>query len=512
MLFIFSERSVEAERKIKFIQLLASLAALSLIVVLSGCENRSSEEVKPPSSIKQEPARSGDINLQETRLGTIPEKYETWDNITFSADGRTVFYKAMNQGRHSVVINDKAGRFYDAINDIIIFNAARNKVAYDGKTAGKEYLVVDNKEVASFDDVAPDSFSPDDRMISFEVEDRRKKQWFIAVIDGQKVIYRSQNYPDTWRNSVFSPDGRVLGYELGDSKRRNGKKKRTVFFLDVLRKKIVNERSCVDCDLVGKFSFSSDSSRVIYHMREAGKNILVLLDFAVNEERKIELSYPETGSFALSPDGESILYIAGREERKHLVFTTWEAPAVGKETEPYETIMLPLFGPDSRTALFHAINKGKWRIVIGDKEGGSYDAIEVLSSVFSPDGAKVAYPAMKAPGGRFQNERPTTDGKWFLIISSAAKPAAVKEGPAYDMVVTPVFSPDGRYIAYRARIGSKEDPKRFIVIADAKTGRLIKEGRVQDEIWPPVWSSDGKTVGYGARQGRELWWRVETVE
>ena len=67
------------------------------------------------------------------------------------------------------------------------------------------------------------------------------------------------------------------------------------------------------------------------------------------------------------------------------------------------------------------------------------------------------------------------------------------------MVVSPVFSPDGRRIAYRARTGPMEKAKRFIVVADAETGKIIKEGHVGDEIWPPVWSTDGKTIGYGAR-------------
>ena len=46
-----------------------------------------------------------------------------------------------------------------------------------------------------------------------------------------------------------------------------------------------------------------------------------------------------------------------------------------------------------------------------------------------------------------------------------------------------------------------ENAKRFIVIADAETGKVIKEGRMGDEVWPPVWSADGKAVAYGARIG-----------
>lgn len=91
-----------------------------------------------------------------------------------------------------------------------------------------------------------------------------------------------------------------------------------------------------------------------------------------------------------------------------------------------------------------------------------------------------------------------------MVVSPDQKPAAVREGPAYDMVISPAFSPDGKYIAYRARTGPKENAWRFIVIADAATSKVIKKGRAGDEIWPPVWSVDSKAVGYGAKLGREL--------
>ena len=98
-----------------------------------------------------------------------------------------------------------------------------------------------------------------------------------------------------------------------------------------------------------------------------------------------------------------------------------------------------------------------------------------------------------------------------MIVSPIGKPDDVKRSPAYDMAVTPVFSPDGRRIAYRARKGPMEKAKRFIVIADADTGKVIKEGPVGDEIWPPVWSADSKTAAYGARIGKELWWKVQAL-
>jgi Tol biopolymer transport system component len=75
------------------------------------------------------------------------------------------------------------------------------------------------------------------------------------------------------------------------------------------------------------------------------------------------------------------------------------------------------------------------------------------------------------------------------------------------MVVTPVFSPDGRHLAYRAR----KNGKRFVVLADREAS-VVKEGPVHDAVWQPVFSTDGKHVAYGAVVDNGIWWKVETVD
>ncbi|MBU1181342.1 MAG: hypothetical protein KKF00_04105 [Proteobacteria bacterium] len=445
------------------------------------------------------------LNLNETKLAAIPEDYDKLGDITFSSDGRRVFHRAIKKGKHFVVINDKAGKLYEAINDLIVFSPDGKKVAYDGKRGGKEYLVIDGKEVKSYDDVAPAAFSPDSHLVACEVWDKKKNKWFIVVSDGEKEVHRSQAYPDTFRRPGFSPDGRLLIYELGEKN-----KKRIVFFLDLSKRKIIKKRLYDDPGIAGKFSFSSNFSRIVYEAGKEGKFFLVFQDFVLDEERTINVPDIMLGTIVLSPDGKKIAYVAAKEGKYFLVISPWKSPAQGKESGPYEAVVPAIFSPDSTIVAYHAMKKGKWRSVVGGKEGNGYDGVGD-ATVFSPDGAKIAYPAMKGSGGGHKDRR-MNDGKWFMVISRAGKPTAVKEGPAYDMVVTPVFSPDGKYIAFRARTGTMEKAKRFIVIANPETGKVIKEGPACDEVWPPVFSADGKSAAYGARIGRELWWKVEPIK
>jgi Tol biopolymer transport system component len=497
-------------------QMLNSGMQLVLVFLLplfafSGCEKKSAEEAKP-AAIKPEATPQG-INLEGTRLAAIDEDdYDKWDSIFFSADGRQVFYRARKKDREFIVVSstdgERRGPFYESISWLVASSDGR-RFAFGGGKGGKKHLVVDNKELKDLhhEEVAPSSFSPDGRFIACEVGGLNEKKWFIAVSDGGKVVYRSPVYPDTFIKPVFSPDSRLLVCELGDDKEKIENYKRTVFFLDLSLMKVIKERIYVDHQ-TGDFSFSSDSSRVIYTIRKVDNKFLVLNDFALDKERTVELSSNLSGQVVLSPNGKYILYSATKAGKYYFTVSPWEAPAPGGERGLYDSISPPVYGPGSKTVAYHALKNGKWRIVVGDKEGAFYDGAGD-APVFSPDGAKIAYPAVK--GGQRDERGAITGGRWFMVVSSADKPGAVKEGPAYDMVVTPVFSPDGSRIAYRARKGTMEKGRRFIVIADAETGKVINEGSVGDEIWPPVWSADGKTAGYGARSGRELWWKVEKL-
>jgi Tol biopolymer transport system component len=481
-----------------------ALLLLCLLLALSGCERKPPPE-KAPEETKPTAIEPVAINLKETRLATIPDNYERWDKVTFSADGRQVFYMAVKAGKQFVVVGNKSSDAYESVSFLAKSSDGR-RFAFGGKKGEGKYLVVDNKELRGLyhEEVAPGAFSPDGRLVACEVGGLKEGKWFIFVSDGDKEVYRSQVFPNTFRQPAFSPDGRLLVYELGDDR------KRIVFFLDISTKRVIKERTYIGYDWTGSFSFSSDSSRVIHELRKGDKIFLVLHDFALNEEREIELPYAWARSFVLSPDGKKIAYTGTREEKPYLVVSSWESPTQGKESGPYEGIGQAVFSPDATTTAFRAMRDGKWRVVVGDREGPGYDGVERGNPVFSPDGARIAYPAMK--GGYRDVRGMIVGGKWAVVASPSNKPGKAKEGPAYDMVVTPVWSPDGRYIAYRARTGSMEAAKRFIVIADPKTGKVIKEGPVNDEVWPPVWSTDGKAAAYGVRQGRELWWRVELVE
>ena len=69
-----------------------------------------------------------------------------------------------------------------------------------------------------------------------------------------------------------------------------------------------------------------------------------------------------------------------------------------------------------------------------------------------------------------------------------------------------MFSPDGKFIVYRARKAGK----RFVVVADTN-GKTIRRHPSYEQVFQPVFTDDGKSVAYGVKDGNELWWKVEKM-
>ncbi len=121
---------------------------------------------------------------------------------------------------------------------------------------------------------------------------------------------------------------------------------------------------------------------------------------------------------------------------------------------------------------------------------------------FSPDGAEVAYTANLDPV-----EALSTNKDIFLVPvnGSQAPPKAgaprkarkLTSNPAWD--ATPVYSPDGRYIAYRAMIRPGYEADRFrLMLYDRRSGRHIDLTETYDRsVAFLVWSPDSRRIYFG---------------
>jgi dipeptidyl aminopeptidase/acylaminoacyl peptidase len=148
-----------------------------------------------------------------------------------------------------------------------------------------------------------------------------------------------------------------------------------------------------------------------------------------------------------------------------------------------------------------------------DLTPGDYDA-PVFSLggqdnyAFSPDGREICYTSNHDKVGAIStnNDLFTVPVSWGIEATSAQVLAQTKnitaDNPASDS--TPLYSPDGKYIAYRAQQRPGYESDRFrLMLFDRKTGE--KKNLTEDfDHWVGsfVWSPDSRTIYFSAEHKR----------
>jgi dipeptidyl aminopeptidase/acylaminoacyl peptidase len=128
-----------------------------------------------------------------------------------------------------------------------------------------------------------------------------------------------------------------------------------------------------------------------------------------------------------------------------------------------------------------------------DLTPGNRDAVPTSSTfsagidyAFSPDGKEIAYTATPVP---VREEAWSTNHDIYTVAVAGGTPKQITDNPAADGY--PRYSPDGRYIAYRAQSvpGFEADRWQMILLdrATGKTRRLTEnlDASVESALWSP---------------------------
>jgi dipeptidyl aminopeptidase/acylaminoacyl peptidase len=172
----------------------------------------------------------------------------------------------------------------------------------------------------------------------------------------------------------------------------------------------------------------------------------------------------------------------------HLVYRHWNAYKAGKRSHIFLIAAPPLPGePNPRAPLLQPQR---------DLTPGDYDAPQFSlggqdNYVFSPDGQEICYTSNHEEG----EATSTNNDLWTVPINQArdASPVSARnitaENKASDSA--PLYSPDGKYIAYRAQQRPGYESDRFRLMAyDRKTGEKKNltenfDGWVGTYTWAP---------------------------
>lgn len=435
-----------------FKNLVLSVAAVALVLMASACRNANDTLEKPS------------LNLQTTRLAIIPEGYEAVE-FYFSEDGRRVAYAVRKDGKLFLVSDGKESLRYDDLHRVV-FSPDGKSVAFRRMDKSGESVVINGKEEKKYQSIGGIQFAPDGRIV---YEAMQKNKWM--VVSGRR---EGPVFDMPYSAPVIRPDRQIMTYVEQDYSKK--KSNITVCNLDLTK--------CAkgkDYDFIITARNNASASRFAYIVGSNGKMTVVTADISdtagVNEKECP--FYDKVYTVDLSPDGNHLAYLAQRGKSIFLVKDGVEMPF--PEHDMRSHLIVAKNGRTYNTGMF---KDRFFAIVDGEKTGKTYD--EITEPAFSPDGTRLAYAARRG-------------GEWFVVVNGV-------EGTSFDKVVAPLFSPDGIRLVYRVR----DQEKRYVVVADAN-GRILQKQKHYELIWAPVFSSDGKSVAYGVKTGRELWWKVEQI-
>ena len=340
------------------------------------------------------------------------------------------------------VQEESLGRVPEKVKNEAVSPDGKRWAAVGGEPPGEFVWVNGVKSSAHFGVRSAPLFSPDGRRMAYKVALPEKTR--AIVVDGQVGPEVDQITDDT---TVFSPDSRYLAYVA-----QKGKKQ----FL------VLDGQMGAEYDEVYGITFSPSGKRWAAVARNAKQSFLLVDGTAV-----LDFDFFTWPRLYVTDDHVSCTIMKGDKY----------ALAVDGMTGPFCDDLDPSFvkmNADGRRYGYRARRDGRWTLALDGKEGQGCDGI--LTWDFSPDGAHVACAIKRGE-------------KFAMLLDGVAA------GPEFDRIDgSPLFSPGGRRLAYRARRQGKA-----VVVVDGQASPdfdLIARG--------PMFSPDGSRLAFVARKGEKV--------
>jgi len=306
---------------------------------------------------------------------------------------------------------------------------------------------------------------------------------------------------------VPSPDGKWVAFAAQDVDLEANKKTSHIWLVPLAggeAKKISDDPAGED-----RPRFSPDGKRLIYTSAKDGSSQIWIADFdtdggALSNAHKLTSISTEADGAIWSPDGKNILFLS-------TVYPDCPDDACNKQREDERakskvqaSIFTRLFYRHwnnytqfKRSHLFVIAAEGgtPHDITPGDHEVPPFNLGGQDMYAISPDGQEVAYTS-----NHDEVEAISTNNDIFIVPITGGEAKKISTSPGSDD--TPLYSPDGKYIAWRMqkRAGFESD-KFNLVIYDRKSGE-IKNLTENFDRWAGsyVWASDSKIIYFAAEE------------
>ena len=413
-----------------------------------------------------------------------------WSPTIFSADGQWLLYSSTLAGEmNRIPINGGASsRVADALyiggatwgsDDTIVFSPDQTSslwVVSEGGEAQPLTTLADDEESHRWPDLLPDN-----RAVLFTV--RKKSQ---RVDDDQIAVYsfddESTRYLFPGANPHYSPTGHLV-YARGNA----------LFAarFDPVTMEVGTPVSVVEDVLRSQYGGAqysfSDTGTLVYVPADTPEpeNRLVWVNREGNAE-PVSGAEPRYYGPAprLSPDGKKIAFSVdshfgwGQDISIHDLETGLSSQLTFSGNS--ELAALPLWTPDSAEIMYYK--------AVGAHGMKAVDGTEPSRKPLASSG--IAHPSSYSRDGDLAIAQPGPDGSMDIVIHADGATETFVATAAQEQA--PMFSPDGRWIAYQSdRLGQTEIWVRNYPATPEQPIRISEGGGTE-----PVWARDGTEIYY----------------
>jgi dipeptidyl aminopeptidase/acylaminoacyl peptidase len=247
-------------------------------------------------------------------------------------------------------------------------------------------------------------------------------------------------------------------------------------------------------------SWSPDGKTLGFLSGRDGSSQVYVISMEGGEAKKLTTLSTGADLFKWSPDGKSVAFTSGvyidckddacnkkRDEEKekskvkahvadHLLYRHWDHWSEGKRSHLF---IQPIEG----TATARDLTEGAGYDVPPDERGGSADIN------FSPDGKELCYTAVTD-----KMEAISTNADLFVVPVAGGESKRITTNQGFDG--NPVYSPDGKYIAYHAQMTPGYEADRWqVMLYDRQAGQSESISANFDRSANDLaWSPDSKTI------------------
>jgi hypothetical protein len=179
----------------------------------------------------------------------------------------------------------------------------------------------------------------------------------------------------------------------------------------------------------------------------------------------------------------------------HVVFAkpdgqNWALVRDGEIVAKHEMCWDPVYSPDGEQLAYEAMMDGQRVLVVEGNACHAWDNIEKQSLTFSANGKRWAFVARDYYNVIDTRQVFHVDERYRVVVDGI-------DSPCYDEVRQgPLFSPDGKHLAYAARMRDK-----WFVVVDGEPGPVF-EGIAKRSL---SFSADSEHVAYAGHRGAQSW-------